>query len=67
MNALSWNCWGLGNLRTVRQLQEVIASEDPGLVFLMETKLSKEEMTKKKHTLGFTEGLVVASNGRGLA
>ena len=29
----------------------------------METKLSKEAMTKKKFTLGFTEGLVVASNG----
>ena len=29
----------------------------------METKLSKEEMTKKKYTLGFTEGLVVGSNG----
>ena len=63
MSALSWNCRGLGNLRTVRQLREVIASEDPILVFLMETKLSKEEMTKKKYTLGFTEGLVVASNG----
>ena len=63
MNALSWNCRGLGNLRTVRQLQEVIASEDPSLVFLMETKLSKDEMTKKKCTFGFIEGLVVASNG----
>ena len=63
MSALSWNCRGLGNLRTVRALQEVIASEDPILVFLMETKLSKEEMTKKKYTLGFTEGLVVGSNG----
>ena len=57
MSALSWNCRGLGNLRTIRALQEVIASEDPILVFLMETKLSKEEMTKKKITLGFTEGL----------
>ena len=63
MNALSWNCRGLGNLRIVRQLQDVIAFIDPILVFLMETKLSKEAMTKKKFTLGFTEGLVVASNG----
>lgn len=29
----------------------------------METKLSKEDMTRKKYALGFTEGLVVASNG----
>ena len=50
MSALSWNCRGLRNLRTVRALQEVIASKDPILVFLMETKLSKEEMTKKKYT-----------------
>ena len=63
MSALSWNCRGLGNLQTVRSLQEVIASKDPILVFLMETKLSKEEMTKKKYTLGFIEGLIVASNG----
>ena len=62
MSAISWNCRELGNLRTIRTLQEVIASEDPILVFLMETKLSKEEMTKKKYTVGFTEGLVVASN-----
>ena len=41
----------------------MIASEDPSLVFLMEIKLSKEEMTRKKYTLGFTEGLVMASNG----
>ena len=63
MSALSWNCRGLGNLRTVRALQEVLASEDPNLVFLMETKLSKEDMTHKKYTLGFTEGLVVGSIG----
>ena len=63
MSALSWNCRGLRNLRTVRALQEVIASEDPSLVFLMETKLSKEDMTNKKYTLGFTEGLVVGSIG----
>ena len=63
MSALSWNYRGLGNLQTVRALQEVIASEDPILVFLMETKLSKEEMTKKKYTLGFTKGLIVARNG----
>ena len=29
----------------------------------METKLFKEEMTKRKYTLGFTEGLIVVSNG----
>ena len=63
MSALSWNCRGLGNLRIVRALQEVIASEDPSLVFLMETTLSKEDMTYKKYTLGFTKGLVVGSIG----
>ena len=41
----------------------MIASKDPSLVFLMETKLSKEDMTYKKYTLGFTEGLVVDSIG----
>lgn len=29
----------------------------------METKLYEEDMTLKKYTLGFTEGLVVGNNG----
>ena len=41
----------------------MIASKDPSLVFLMETKLSKVDMMHKKYTLGFTEGLVVGIIG----
>jgi len=39
MRCLSWNCWGLGNPRTVRGLRLLVKNNKPDLVFLMETKL----------------------------
>jgi exonuclease III len=38
MKILSWNCQGSGNLRTVRALKKLITSQNPDIVFLMETK-----------------------------
>ena len=37
MSFLAWNCRGLGNLRTVRELVEIIRAKDPTVVFLAET------------------------------
>lgn len=39
MKLLGWNVHGLGNPRTLRALKKLIYSEDPEVVFLMETKL----------------------------
>ena len=39
---LSWNCRGLGNLRIVNALANVVNKEEPIIVFLVETKLKKD-------------------------
>ena len=69
ISTINWNCRGLGNPQTVHALQQALHTEALQLVFLMETKLSQEEMQYKKQELGYTQGLEVSSNGqsRGLA
>ena len=37
MNLLVWNCRGLGNLRTEKELGNIIWAKDPSVVFLVET------------------------------
>jgi exonuclease III len=45
MKILSWKCQGIGNPRTVRALKKLIASHQPDIVFLMETKQLSIKMT----------------------
>ena len=40
MNAFAWNCRGVGNPQTVRDLAAFVQSYDPKLVFLSETRQS---------------------------
>lgn len=37
MKCLGWNCRGLGNPRTVRNLSDLIKDHSPQFVFLIET------------------------------
>ena len=37
MGCLAWNCYGLGNLCTGRELLEITRAKDPSVVFLVET------------------------------
>ena len=37
MSCLAWNCHGLGNLRTRKELVEIIRAKDPSVLFLVET------------------------------
>ena len=37
MSLLVWNCRGLGNPRTMRELGDFIQAKDPFVVFLVET------------------------------
>ena len=37
MSFLAWNCRGLGNPGTVRELGDLIRAKDPSVVFLAET------------------------------
>ena len=53
MNCLSWNCRGLGNPETVRELCKVVKQEGPALLFVMETKIQAKRVEPLKYTLGF--------------
>lgn len=69
MSTLSWNCQGLGNLRIVQALWSIVEKEAPSLVFLMETKILRKRQHKLmeiQHSIGFTEGLIVPSEGTSL-
>ena len=59
--------WRLGNLRIVQALQSIVEKEAPSLVFLMETKITRKRQHKMKeiqNSIGFTQGLIVPSEGR---
>lgn len=64
MNAVSWNCRGLGNPRTVRALGDVVKSHNPEILFLIETLSNKERMKQLSGKLGFNNHLAVECVGR---
>ena len=63
MNLLSWNYRGLGNLRIVNALSEVVRKEEPKIVFLMDTKSNRDWMVIVKDKCNFKNGLYVDSIG----
>ncbi|KAK2976049.1 hypothetical protein RJ640_024777 [Escallonia rubra] len=62
MSCLSWNCCGLGNPRTIRELEGRINKEDPHLVFLSETRCRSRKLEFLKNKWGM-HGLFVNPNG----
>ena len=69
MNLISWNCRGGGNTRTVREVVTFIRSHSPVLVFLCETRQSKERMKKHRSRFGLKgfDGVDRNGNSGGLA
>ena len=65
MNSLGWNCRGLGNLRSVRVLGELVQRWNPNIIFLSETKIKKRAMEKIMEKINFVNGLIVPGKGRG--
>lgn len=68
MSCTSWNCRGLGNLRAIRALKRLVLFKDPIVIFLCETKSSREHRGKLKSQLQFQYVFMVPSSGcsRGL-
>ncbi|XP_031091035.1 uncharacterized protein LOC115996030 [Ipomoea triloba] len=56
MSTISWNCRGLGNPRTVREVVGLVFSKKPDFLFLMETKVARSQAESLRVKLGF-EGL----------
>lgn len=65
MNLLSWNCRGLGNLRTVRILGDLIKSLNPTFVFLSETLVDNSVIAELCSKFGFAGYFAVDRVGRG--
>lgn len=65
MNLLSWNCRGLGNLRTVRILGDLIKSLNPTFVFLSETLVDSSVIAELCSKFGFAGYFAIDREGRG--
>jgi exonuclease III len=64
MIVLSWNCRGLGNPQTVRDLRRMVKAKCPTVVFLMETRMRQVKMEKIRCALGFNNLFVVDCIGK---
>jgi hypothetical protein len=64
MNMLNWNCRGLGNPGTVRDLHQMVKEKHPNFVFLIETLCSKKRLEYIRVKLGFTGLFVVDPVGK---
>ena len=64
MNSICWNCRGIGNPRSVYSLRNYVRRWTPYLVFLVETKAKQKRMEKVKFKLGFSNGLIIPSQGK---
>jgi hypothetical protein len=64
MNALVWNCRGVGNPRTVRDLDTLVRQHCPKLVFLCETMISESRVKNLRWRLGLKGCLAIDSKGK---
>ena len=64
MNILCWNCRGMGNPCTVRQLRRWNSSNTPDMMFVSETMIKKEIAEQAKDRIDFSNAFGVSSVGR---
>ena len=63
MSVLSCNYQGLGNHRIVKALKRAMQQKDLICVFLMETKLTTEQLYNMKQNWVYNQGLIFSSDG----
>jgi len=64
MSCLSWNCRGLGNVATIKELRELAKDVAPSVVCVLETQVHKTRVEGLKQALGFDNSFAVSSSGR---
>ena len=64
MSVLACYCWGLGTPPAIHTLTEEVKGKNLILVFLAEMKATTNRMKCFQHKLGFTQGIIVPSDGK---
>ena len=69
MSVLIWNCCGLGNPQTIRELGDLIRAQDPTVMFIAETWLDEARLKLLLKNLNFGQKHIVSkiTQGGGLA
>mgnify|MGYP001010734247 FL=1 len=67
MKILSWNCRGIGDPATVRELCDLVEICSPTILCLVETQLQKSRVEGLRFSLGFDFSFGVGSTGRSSA
>lgn len=65
MNLLVWNCGGLGNSRTGRELEEIIRAKDPSVTFIAETWADKARLEIVQRNIDFQHECLLPKEGQG--
>ncbi|XP_075636850.1 uncharacterized protein LOC142609106 [Castanea sativa] len=65
MRCLAWNCRGLENLHTWRELVEIIQAKDPSVVFLAEMLTDDARLAFVQRSMSFDHRWIVPRVGRG--
>uniref|UniRef100_A0A803PNH7 Reverse transcriptase domain-containing protein n=1 Tax=Cannabis sativa TaxID=3483 RepID=A0A803PNH7_CANSA len=65
MKILSWNARSLGNPSAFRHLRLLVKQQSPHILFLMETKLPQNSISRFRQTLNFANGLESPRSGLG--
>ena len=65
MSIIVWNCRGLGNLQTKKELEVVIRAKDPSVLFIAETWADEARLKEIKRKIEFDNLFFVERNNRG--
>ena len=69
MSIIVWNCRGLGNPQTIRELRDLIRAQDPAAMFIAETWLDEVRLKSLLKNYDLDQKFVVSkvTQGGGLA
>ncbi|KAF9611246.1 hypothetical protein IFM89_028316 [Coptis chinensis] len=64
MRTLTWNCRGYCNTNTIRHLKDLIATNNPDIIFFSKTKSSDPQLNTSLLRLNYPNHLVIPANNK---
>jgi hypothetical protein len=64
MSCFVWNCGGLGEVATVKELRDFARCFAPSILCVIETQVHRSRVEGLRHTLGYDHSFAVSSSGR---